>query len=85
LGPLWGSILAQDSPKRSLEAPGRAFWSGKKRKGKVLFSYAKTIVSEPRADQNTRKIAKRHLEAIKRPSRNKNKRAYKKEQLLNPF
>jgi uncharacterized protein YcaQ len=59
LGPLWGSILAQDSPKRSLEAPGRAFWSGKKRKGKVLFSYAKTIVSERRAHQTTMKIAEK--------------------------
>ena len=85
MGPLWGSILVQDGPKRSLEAPGRAFWSGKNELGKVLFSYAKTIVSEPRADQNTRKIPKRRLEAIKRPARNKNKRAYKKEQLLNPF
>jgi hypothetical protein len=36
LGFLWGFILAQDAPKRSQEAPGRALWSSKKPKRHVL-------------------------------------------------
>jgi hypothetical protein len=66
---------AQTAPKGAQTAVGRCENPQKTALGKVLFSYAKTIVSEPRAHQNTRKIVKRRLEAIKRPSRNKKKRA----------